>query len=545
MKSYFHNPRDFTFVYETLPDRMKKLAQEKPNKVAVVMYYSERDRFQITRKELYDKAVKFARALMKLGLKKGERVAFCASNSINWLAYDLGIIIAGGISVHLLMGEYDIKFALAGCSFVVLEKSEHWDDLLAVAEIAPGGLITSESFPSLKLGMSVSASTRPGEALLISELLDEVDKMDSKKYTNFPFVDPEDFVFTKQTSGTTGIPKRVKHTHFNVMNCPQSYGEMDAFTDSDVRFNSRHMAYTVGYPFDLFTTGLTHVSGCPTFLNDYDNLDYLVKIWRQEGCTILDLPPNKFSDLRGFDCRVKTIDSTGDLLTKEMIDGSLSIAETMIVAYSSVEALNICHRVFKRSNLHEHIDGMLGRPSQGVEVKIVDEFGAVVEQGMAGVVYVRCPWMSTGYWDIGTVRPHGWLETSDVAIMLPEGDLILKGKTTEFILRGELKLLTQFVESYVDRHQDVNKTVAVNIPDANGKDNLCCCVQTYPGQKLEDEALLDFCMANMHDKYVFEWLPVIPKYFLEFEEFPELLTGKIDKMKTREIAIERLKATKK
>ena len=83
----------------------------------------------------------------------------------------------------------------------------------------------------------------------------EIDAEDPSSFRNFPNVDPEDTAFINQTSGTTGAPKKVQHSHFDIINSTNSHSKDTNITDDDVLYNCRPMAYIGGYPFGYITLG--------------------------------------------------------------------------------------------------------------------------------------------------------------------------------------------------------------------------------------------------------------------------------------------------
>lgn len=536
MKSYFHQPGTISYVYETIPERVKKLADEDPDKTAFVIYLSKEERYEITRKELFDRSQKFARALLKAGLKKGDRVAFCVSNCIDWMSFDVGIMLAGGIAVHLLLGASDIKVALAGCSAIILDVKERWNDFMSIAQIHEGGKVTSETCPSMKLAIAVEAGSRPPNALLAPEIMAEIDTLEAGRFSNFPFVNPEDVAFIIQTSGTTGHPKKVQHTHFNAVNC--SGINEDIYDSEDVMYNSRPMSYVGGYPFSYVSLGTKVVTGDAVFLNTPQNFDTCVDIWRKERCNVIGVAPHNLKNLHDFGFRVRIVISGGDLLTKDMINHTFVFADNVLVVYASTEAILISHRMFTKSDIDEHIQGMLGRPSPDVEVKIVNDKNEIVELGEMGTVCVRSPWVSKSYDDdrFNDSFQKGWFHTTDVCLMLPEGDLLMKGRTSDFILKGTVNLPIKLIESYVDQHPDVKQVVVVGIPDPSCGEDVCACVQICPNKKFDGDALRIFCENNMPCKNSFDWVTMMPSYFLQFDDFPTTESGKLDKRKIKELA---------
>ena len=246
-----------------------------------------------------------------------------------------------------------------------------------------------------------------------------------------------------------------------------------------------------------------------------------------------------------LDSGVKTIASGGDLLTKDMINHSFIFGDTMLLVYASTEAILISLKVFTKANIDEHVQGMLGRPAQGVEVKVVNEQDETVELGETGTLAVRSAWISKSYDDGGMTHSlkNGWFRTTDVCVMLPGGDLLMKGRTSDFIIKGTVNLPIQLIESYVDRHPDVQRVVVVGIPDSSCGEDVCACVQLFRGRKFDSGALRKFCENTMKCKNSFDSVTMVPKYFLQFEEFPTAATGKLDKKKIKELAIVQVKIT--
>nr|BBD06515.1 acyl CoA synthetase [Watasenia scintillans] len=540
-KSYYHVPKPDPLIYETIPERLRKFAEKRPDKISTVVYHTMTDRRQLTRRELYDQAWTFARALRKHGVQHGDRVALCAHNFVNWLVYDIGIQISGGVSVHVVMGNFNMRNVLVNCSVLIVETDKFWKDVLANCDILPGGKIVSESFPYLKLAIAVSPDCRPANTLLTDEMMEEIEPLHPDDYTDFPIVDPEDTAFIKHTSGTSGAFKWAKHAHFNAVNSPHSDCDILNFTEDDARINGRHMAYTGGYPVGMFSVGWKNVTGDPQVLNKRGNLPLNIEIWQNESITNIVLAPLNLTDLRGYDVRIKTVGTGGDLLTHEQVHSALAFGDRVNIAYSGGELYRIASRIFTEKDIHEHVDGMLGRPCLGVELKVINHLGHVVDRGVPGVVCVRSPWMLRGYeGGQGKKRHNGWVQTDDVAIMLKTGDLVMKGRTTELVRKNDLNILTQLMEVYIDSHPEVYKVLFVNVPNEQGSEDVCGCVQTYLGKGVDFDSVREHCYKKMREKYSFSWMTMVPRYFVAFEAFPKLLNGKFDKVKIIEGAIEML-----
>lgn len=541
-KSYFHQPGNIAYTYETIPERIQKLAEEKPDKIAMVVYLSKDERYEITRKELYEKSLQFAQVLIKLGIKKGDRVAYCVSNCIDWMVYDVGIMMAGAVSVHLLMGSADVKVTLTGCVMVILDSKERWDDFVGVAEIHPGGKVSCNECLSLKLAMAVDPKSRPANALLASELMAEIKDGDCSKLSQLPVLNPEDIALVNQTSGTTGIPKKVTHTHFNIVNNFTIYSIISKFYAGDIVYSNRPMAYVGGYPIFYLGTGCTTVTGDVRFLNDPANNDFLVSIWKKEKCSIILLLPQFIKSIRDYGFRTRFIVSGGDMITEEMIRHSFIFTDAFSMVYGSTETILCIQEIFTKENVSEHQQGMLGRPFPGMETKIIDEKEEVVEIGKVGTLCIRNVWNTEGY-DGNLVTPikNGWFHTNDLCYMQSDGRILMTGRKSGFIIKGTVNVPIQLIEDYVGSHPDVEQVVVVGVPDSRFGEDICACVRIASGCTFDKNALKAHCEKKMSSKSSLDWISMVPSYFLNFEQFSHLSNGKLNRNQIKNTAIQRLK----
>ena len=492
------------------------------------------------RKELYDKALKFAQVLIRLGIKKGDRVAYCVSNCIDWLVYDVGILMAGGVSVHLLMRSADVNVTLSDCVMIILDSKERWDNFQAVAEIHPGGRITCVACSSLKVAIAVDSDSRPANALLVSELMAEI--KDREDLIQLPNLDPEDLAIINQTSGTTGIPKKVCHSHFNAINNFSVFCNVSNIASDDVCYTSRPMAYVGGYPIFYIGIGATLISGDVGFLNHPANKDFVEGIWEKEGCSIIFMVPQNLKSLRDNGFRVRSIISGGDLITKEMIQNAFVFTDAFALVYGSTETILSTHEIFTMENISEHQQGMIGTPIPGTELKIINDKEEVVEMGEVGMLCIRSAW-NTKCYDGNQMAPlkNRWFHTNDICYMQPNGKILMKGRKSGFIIKGTVNVSIYLIEDYVGSHPNVEQVVVVGIPDPQYGEDICACVRITSGRSFDEETLRAYCDKKLSSKSSLDWISMVPSYFLSFDAFPTLLNGKLDRDKVKNMAIQRVK----
>ncbi|XP_052825845.1 putative acyl-CoA synthetase YngI [Octopus bimaculoides] len=495
----------------------------------------------IQRKEMYDDSVKFAKVLMKLGIKKGEKIAFCAPNCVEWMSYDVGIMMTGAYSMRLMFGLADMKSVIEGCSAVVFGSKSIWDSFLSIAQINDNGKVSSEVCPNLRFAIDVSNTHGPANALSAAKLMAEVS---DDVAVEFPYIDPEDIAVINQTSGTTGVPKRICHSHFNIINLPDECFSSTSISPVDVAFSGRPMGYIGGYPLLLLTKGAKHVTGDVGMLNDTKNFDFVVNLWQQEKCTIVGVAPQDLKRLgnRGF--RVKTVLSGGDMLTHDAIEHSFKIADEFVIAYGTTEALIISSRFFTPENISQHRQGMLGLPFKGTEIKIVDEEKRVVDIGKAGYLYFRSKWTTKTFLDGTSCLEKGWYSTSDICYLTEDGDIIMIGRSTDFIKKCTVKLSIKLIEDYVERQPSVDAVVVVPIPDEEVGERVCACVTILPDHDFNEDELKTFCTETMPQPKSFDCVSMHPDYILYFPSFPTLASGKFDRKAITTLALKKVKDSK-
>ncbi|XP_014779992.1 putative acyl-CoA synthetase YngI [Octopus bimaculoides] len=538
MTSYLHRPGKVSFMYQTIPQRVNQLAQNDPDKPAIVVYKNKEDRQQITRKQIYDGAVKFAKALINLGIQKGELVAYSVSNCVEWLIYEIGIIMTGAISVKVMLGLADFKTVLYGCSLVVFDSKYIWENFLKIADISDNGKVSSEIYPNLRLAIAVSEAERPENALFAAKLMEDVS---SKTDVILPSISPDDTALISQSSGSTGAPKRICHSHFNWINGFYTFYTDAGVNEKDKAYCSRPMGYVVGYPSMFLSIGCTHVTGDVTMLNNNENIDFIMNLWKTEKCDVIWVVPQRLKYIKESSFRVKRIISGGDLIARDWIENSFRLADKFSLGYGSTETVISAQRLFSKENMDQHVKGMLGRPLPGSEVKILDQNKNVVPIGSIGSLYIRSCWTQKIFQDGTHCLEEGWIPTSDICKLTPEGDLIMIGRSVDFIKKSTVKLSIKTIEEYVGRHPSVAEVIVVPIPDESFGECICACVTILPGHKFNREDLTKFCTETMPHPSNFDHVTIIPDYFLHFTSFPKLPSEKFNKQSIKRSAIEMVK----
>jgi fatty-acyl-CoA synthase len=144
----------------------------------------------------------------------------------------------------------------------------------------------------------------------------------------------------------------------------------------------------------------------------------------------------------------------------------------------------------------------------------------------------------TGYWDdpertAEAIDAQRWMHTGDLATMDGEGYVNIVGRIKDMVIRGGENVYPREVEEFLYTHPDVVDVQVIGVPDARYGEELMAWVKLREGATVDAEGLRDFCRGRIaHFK--------VPRYIRFADDFPMTVTGKVQKFKMREIAVEEL-----
>jgi fatty-acyl-CoA synthase len=174
----------------------------------------------------------------------------------------------------------------------------------------------------------------------------------------------------------------------------------------------------------------------------------------------------------------------------------------------------------------------IGRVQPHLEVKIVDEDGAVTPRGVAGELCTRGYSVMRGYWDDAArtaeaLDAEGWMHTGDLATIDADGYANVVGRIKDMVIRGGENIYPREVEEFLYTHPKVADVAVVGVPDARFGEELCAWVRLAPGERASEEEIRAFCRGQIaHYK--------VPRYVRFVDEFPMTVTGKVQKFLIRE-----------
>lgn len=551
-ESYIKTERNLTAKeLKTILDCLKCYASNIPDREAVVFVSSDFSRESVTWSGLYKKARETATALITLGVKKDEVIAINVRNCVEWLYMVIGAMMAGAIPVSISFTYTDgsdlvaMMEKLQTCSLLVIDPGEdgaNWNIVKKLVNLqTEKGHVTSEQMPYLRY-------------LITHKDEDFTDMKDNLHLNDFsenfqedielPTISEDNRAFLFQTSGSTGVPKLVAHTHKAIRICQQVAMETLVAGES-ATFNDRPFAWIGGFPLTLIS-GTKRVTMSGFSPPPTDRAAFLIEIAKRENCSSVSVLPQMIhefirrQDELVFDWPIFAIASGGQPLSKSVAKCIGKISPMFVVAYGSTETQITSVGVFMTDEQFE--ENCCGKIYQGpeIELKVVDDDGKILPTNTYGEVYIRGDSVFKEYFhdeektaEVKTA--DGWYMTNDLGKLTEKGVLYIQGRKSSAIISGGMNVIPDILERVIELHADVEAAVVVPVPDDVYHQVLCACVRLKPGSDVTEQQLRAFLEAYHNDKSgVFT---VLPTYYLFLDEFPGVFTGKICRAKLRDLAV--------
>jgi fatty-acyl-CoA synthase len=212
--------------------------------------------------------------------------------------------------------------------------------------------------------------------------------------------------------------------------------------------------------------------------------------------------------------------------------------EGVTICYGMTETSPVSTQTTAEDELERRV-GTVGRVHPHVEVKVVDpETGRTVQRGEPGELCTRGYSVMLGYWEepertSEAIDAARFMHTGDLATMDDEGYLKIVGRSKDMIIRGGENVYPREIEEFLYTHDAISDAAVYGVPDPRYGEAVTVSVILREGASLTDDELREYCADKIaHYK--------VPKYVLFVDEFPMTVTGKIQKFKMRDAAVEEL-----
>lgn len=480
-------------------------------------------------------SARVAGALLRLGMRRGERVMCCMSDGPELLATVLGAFRAGivVVPVSTMLTGKELGSILADCGARVLVCSSEF------AEACAAALQASTEVSHLIVAGGAADGAGPDVPprvvrLTWEEAADGLTPEDGGPVARTGEDTPALWLYT---SGTTGMPKAAMHRHANIRHVCETYGRQVLGIRADDRCLSvakLFFAYGIGnsafFPLSAgATTVLEPRRPTPEVIAERVRADAPTLFFGvptfYAAMLSADLPPELMSTVR-------LAVSAGEALPAPLLRRwQEHFGVDIIDGLGSTEALHI----FLSNRPDDIGPGTSGYPVPGYELQIRDEHGAVRPPGEPGSLFVKGESIATGYWcrteTSRRVFQGDWLATGDTYVQDEDGRYTCLGRSNDMLKAGGIWVSPAEVESRLMEHEDVQEAAVVGVPDGEGLDKPVGYVVLGKGAAATPDELIAFCRDGLaHFK--------APRRVVCVDSLPRTASGKLQRFKIRRLAAE-------
>jgi benzoate-CoA ligase family protein len=345
--------------------------------------------------------------------------------------------------------------------------------------------------------------------------------------------------FWLYTSGTTGTPKGAMHRHGSLRDTAETYArDVLQMRPDDVTFSVAKFFFAYGLG-NTLTFPLS--VGASTILDrSRPSPAGTLRVLQEHRPTLFFAGPTYYAALLNAGLPVDAFASV-----RECVSAGEAFPASLFQRFTTTFGVEMLDGLGSTEMLHIFISGRPGRTRAGAtgevvpgyEAKIVDDDGNPVPDGTPGHLYVRGSSAATGYWCRTEVTRRvfqgPWVRTGDTYVRSADGFFSSMGRTDDIIKAGGIWVSPTEVEERLRAHPAVNQVVVVSVPDETGLDKPVACVVLSPGATVTGEELVAFCRDGLA---AFKR----PRHILAFDELPTTATGKLQRFRIRELALERL-----
>ena len=540
----------------TFGNLLNMLEEKYPDGLCVK--YCDRD-YTRTFAEFNREVEKAAKGFLALGVGRNDHIAIWATNIPEWLitffaAAKIGaVLVTVNTNYKIFEAEYLLRQSDTK-ALVLTDGFRDSDYVEIINSLVPGlaghdksrEIDAAPTLPRLKRVIYAGTKEKtPGGMIRFGELYGLAEKTDEAEFQKLAAsLNPHDVVNMQYTSGTTGFPKGVMLTHYNIINNGKSIGERMKFTREDKLCICVPFFHCFGMVLSI-TACITHAAPMIP-VEFYSPLEVMEAI-HNEGCTVFHGVPTMFinilehPDLKKYDfSKLRTGIMAGSLCPeKVMRDAAEHMNMRQITSvFGQTEASPGCtqHSVDDPFDIRVTT---VGKVLPHVEAKITDpETGRTLGPGEPGEFCARGYNVMKGYYKMEeatkqAIDEDGWLHTGDIAVVDENGFYKITGRLNDMIIRGGENIYPKEIEEFIYTVPQVKDVQVVGVPSKRYGEEVMAYVILKDGENLTEEELQQAVRKNLARHKV-------PKYVKFTDAFPMTASGKIQKYKLREMAVEEL-----
>ncbi|EON73893.1 AMP-binding protein [Lysinibacillus sphaericus] len=533
-------------VYQTIGQLLDEQTEKYPKREALV--YADRD-LRMTYEELNHQSRLVARALMSLGIEKGDHIAVWTTNVPEWVQLQFGTGKMGApiVTVNTNYRAHELEYLLKQSdakTIILIENFRDHSFINTLQELCPElehcepGNLQSKRLPLLKNVILIGNTKYPG-VLNWSDVLTAAEQVTEEQlHQRQQTLHYDDVINIQYTSGTTGFPKGVMLTHYNLVNNALNIAECMRLTYEDRLCIPVPFFHCFGCV--IGTLAITTSGGTMVPVQEFSPTEVLRTV-AKEKCTALHGVPTMFiselnlpnfssyelSSLRtgvmaGSNCPIEVM--------KAVID-KMGMTDVTI-CYGQTEASPVITQTRADDPFDLKVE-TVGRALPSLEVKIMvpgtDEEAAPNEQGE---LCTRGYHVMKGYYKNLeetklAIDQKGWLHTGDLATKDEAGYVRVTGRLKDMIIRGGENLYPREIEEFLYTHPKISDVQVAGVPDPVYGEEAAAWIILREGEQVTEDEIRDFCRDKISKHK-------IPKYIFFIEHYPMTASGKVQKFKLRE-----------
>ena len=558
---YYNRARTGKFIWKkdllidlTFSQVLDRMVEEFPDQYA--FKYTTLD-YTRTYSEFRDDVDTFARSLISMGVKAGHHVAVWCSNVPQWYIAFWATVKIGAVLVTVntayKIAEVEYLLRQSDTHTLILTeggKDNHYGQIIGqlcpeLETMKPGDTLHAHRLPFLRNVITVGF--KQTGCMTWEDAVARANQVPVEEvYRMAALVDKDDVCNMQYTSGTTGFPKGVMLTHYNVVNNGKYIGDHMDLSTADRMMIQVPMFHCFGMVLSM-TASMTH--GTTMYPLPYFSPKPALACVHNEHITAFNGVPTMFiammqhEDFKKTDFSYMRIgimagaNCPADLMKQATQPDNMNMKEIVSV-YGQTEASPGCTMSSYYDSLTVRTE-TVGSAFANVECKIVDpETGEDCPDGVNGEFVARGYNIMKGYYKMpkataAAIDKDGWLHTGDLACRTPEGNYNITGRLKDMIIRGGENIYPKEIEEFIYTHPKVRDVQVIGVPDRQYGEEIMACIILKEGQTMTADEMKAYINANMARHKV-------PRYVDFVDKFPMNAAGKILKYKMREDAVEKL-----
>ncbi|HEY7157743.1 MAG TPA: AMP-binding protein [Gemmataceae bacterium] len=531
--SYAHGTSRTPLLGQTIGDNLRDTVERFGDCEALVV---RSQNYRATYRQLWDATTDAARGLLALGVVAGDRVGIWATNCHEWVITQYATARIGAILVTInpAYQANELEYVLRQAGVGVLLHGRGFRQTL----YPPMLETVRPRCPKLRHVFSLDSDwdglLRSGQTVGLAEL--------ERREAELQCDDP---INIQYTSGTTGSPKGATLTHHNILNngyfigLALDYGQRDRVCIPVPLYHCFGMV--------LGNLACTATGACMVYPSECFNASAALQAIHAERCTSLYGVPTMFRavlEQRDFDLFDCTSLRTGIMagapcpieLMKQVVE-RLHMPQVAI-GYGMTETSPLS----TLSALGDPLDcrvSTVGRVMPHVEISVRDPAtNRIVRRGVAGELCTRGYGVMRGYWNDeaatdAAIDAAGWMHSGDLAVMEESGYVHIVGRLKDMIIRGGENISPREIEEVLLTHVGVSEAQVIGVPSRKFGEEVMAWIRPCPDAAPSEQELTAHCRARLAAYKV-------PRYWRFVETFPMTVTGKIQKFRLRQMAVELL-----